>query len=76
MPIIMHQFVRPSVDYWLQEAQKHKDNEEPVISFICAWIAFNYCYSLFWTKCTQTDERPAQKSPVSLPFWFRLLAVY
>ena len=49
-PIIIRGFVKSNVEYWVQEAQKHWNNKEPVISFICAWIAFDYCYSLFWTN--------------------------
>lgn len=70
MPIILHQFLRPNVDYWVQEAQKHRDNEEPVISFICAWIAFNYCYSLFWTNLLKQRKRPGKNLEFPCLFGF------
>jgi len=47
-PIKMPTFIYSNVEWWVDQAQVHLSNGQPMLSFICAWIAFNHCYGLSW----------------------------
>jgi len=47
MQIIVRDFVYEQVKWWIEQAKKHWENNEPALSFICAWVVFDHCYSLF-----------------------------
>ena len=67
-PIIIRDFVRSNVECWGQEAQNHWDNEQPIQAFICAWIAFNYYYALFWTNLRRQLGREGKR--IRFPYLF------
>ena len=69
-PIIIRDFVRSNVDYWVREARKHWDKQEPVITFICAWIAFNDCYGLFWNNLRRQLSHEGKKAKFPCLFGF------
>lgn len=69
MPIKISMFVRSNVEWWIDRAQEQQRKENPMLAFICAWITFNNCYSLFWTslrrELTGKNKQTARLSSLS-----------
>lgn len=61
-PIFIHHFLDSNVQWWITQARLHWQNNDPMLSFICSWIAFNHCYGLLWSNRRRTLKGEGKKA--------------